>query len=205
MKHLSMPLDRPAGNGHASCSIRSLATIAVSCGLHSSTLSERDGAGTSMNTHGSPVSSNSPSHASVGQHLARAVSLGLLDISTLESGNRLSCPHAGLMNREHDSSGRFPPTITQKYAASIVQLVCSLHYTAPETAAALLQQYSDVIWQSLAHMRSRRSIECMYDIFPLLSVLYHSSSIERLLLKALATAQLAGVVWYAKVCTFSAD
>lgn len=201
IKHSSVQNDRPAGYGHISSSIRSLKTIPVSCGLQSSALSVHGSAGSSMSVHGSPACSSSTSWVGVVQPLVRAIKIGLLDMSTQESGNRLSCPHARLPTHQYGTSDHFAPHIAQKYAASLVQLACSLYCTAPQTAAAVLQQCRDDIWQSLIQMRSRRSIDCLYDVFPLLGMLYHTSSIELLLHKALAAAQSAGAEWYAKVCT----
>jgi hypothetical protein len=198
MVHPRLAHDRPAVTGHVG-RIASHRTIPVSTGL--STVQQVHHCATSTTNSTKPVSIHRESASGVEpvqKSLARAVSLGLLDVSIAPSGAvRVACPHASAPQHCFDNT---PFHITQKYVASIGHQVCSLYCTAPQTASAVLQQFSDVIWQCLIQMGSRRSIDCLYDLFPLLHVLYHTSAIESLLLKALATARVAGPAWYAKVC-----
>lgn len=200
MKHPNIPHDRPAAIGHIG-SIQSQTTIPVSLGLANSALQVHGTASSLNNTNSAHKRSIDTSCVeSVHQALARAVNLGLLDVDSLEFGaTRLSCPHAGLPKLKSDSSSNSAVRIAQKYAASIAHLVCSLYCTAPQAAAAVLRQFSDMFWECLIQMRCRRSIECLYDLFPLLRILYHTSAIETLLVKALTAARIAGPAWYAKV------
>lgn len=201
MMHPTLCSDRSAGMGYLGPFPMST-SIPVSVGLSTLCTSFNDGEfAESKRTAGAAFKQNRTKSNAEDFHqaLKRCSNLGLLDVDAAVPGCiRVSCCQTRTMPQSTFQAVTY--RVVHKYAASLAHLVCRLFWPAPQAAAAILLHFSDIIWQSLIQLTSKRAIDCLYDIFPLLHIVYHVESIETLLLKAMSPARSMGAAWYAKVC-----